>query len=84
MHKDPLSSLNSDIIDHIGAFLTKKASIEFGYVNKQLYIETRKLSYILAVRRSIKVFLHLSSDATTLMDIYENHIISLVEVIQMS
>ena len=46
-YNDPLSQLNSDIIDYFGTFLTKQESIEFGYLNKQLYIETQKQSYLL-------------------------------------
>ena len=46
-YNDPLSKLNSDGIDHIGSFLTKEESIEFGYLNKQLYIETQKISFLL-------------------------------------
>ena len=46
-YKDSFCDLNSDIIDYIGSFLTKHESIEFGYLNKQLYIETQKLSYLL-------------------------------------
>ena len=50
-YNDVLSNLNSDIIDCIGAFLTKQESIEFGYINIQLYIETQKLSYLLNRRK---------------------------------
>ena len=46
-HHDLLSKLHSDIIDYLGTFLNKKQSIEFGYLNKQLYIETQKHSYLL-------------------------------------
>ena len=46
-YNDALSCLSSDIIDCIGSFLTKPESIELGYLNKQLYIETQKLSYLL-------------------------------------
>ena len=46
-YNNSLSNLNSDVIDHIGTFLTKAESISFGYLNKQLYIETQKLSYLL-------------------------------------
>ena len=45
-YQDSLSNLNSDVIDHIGTFLTKQESISFGYLNKQLYIESQKLSYL--------------------------------------
>ena len=45
-YKDQLSRLHSDIIDYLGAFLSKKQSIEIGYLNKQLYIETQKQSYL--------------------------------------
>ena len=46
-YKDRLSNLHSDIIDHLGTFLDKKQSIEFGYLNRQIYIETQKQSYLL-------------------------------------
>ena len=46
-YNDPLSGLHSDIIDYLGTFLNKKESIEFGYLNKQLFIETQKQSYLL-------------------------------------
>ena len=46
-YNDPLSRLHSDIIDYFGTFLNKKQSIEIGYLNKQLYIETQKHSYLL-------------------------------------
>ena len=46
-HNDPLSQLDSDTIDHLGTFLLKKESVEFGYLNKQLFIETQKHSYLL-------------------------------------
>ena len=46
-YKDHLSRLHSDIIDYFGTFLTKKQSIEFSYLNKHLFIETQKQSYLL-------------------------------------
>ena len=46
-YNDSLSNLNSYIIDLIGSFLTKQESISLGYLNKELYIETQKLSYLL-------------------------------------
>ena len=46
-YNDPFSQLHGDIIDYLGAFLSKKQSIEFEYLNKQLYIETQKQSYLL-------------------------------------
>ena len=46
-YNDSVSNLNGYIIDLIGSFLTKKESILFGYLNKQLYTETQKLSYLL-------------------------------------
>ena len=46
-YSDPFSQLHSDIIDYFGTFLSKKQSIEFGYLNKQLFIETQKHSYLL-------------------------------------
>ena len=42
-----LCQLHSDIIDYFGTFLTKKESIELGYLNKHLFIETQKQSYLL-------------------------------------
>ena len=54
-YKDPISSLHSDIIDYLGTYLDKKQSIEFGYLNKQLYIETQKQSYLLK-RRNDAIF----------------------------
>ena len=47
LHNDAFSGLHSDIIDYFGTFLNKKQSIEFGYLNKQLYIETQKHSYLI-------------------------------------
>ena len=46
-YNDRLSKLHSDIIDYFGTFLNKKQSIEFGYLNRQLFIETQKQSYLL-------------------------------------
>ena len=46
-YKDKLSNLHSDIIDYLATFLEKQESIELGYLNKQLYIETQKQSYLL-------------------------------------
>ena len=46
-YNDPFSRLHSDIIDYFGTFLSKRQSIEFGYLNKQLYIETQKHSYLI-------------------------------------
>ena len=45
-YKDPLSRLNSNIIDYLGEYLTDKDSNNFGLTNKQLYIETKKSCYI--------------------------------------
>ena len=45
-YNDKLSNLPSDIIDHISKYFSKKESIKFGYLNKQLYIESQKQSYI--------------------------------------
>ena len=45
-YTDRLSNLHSDIIDYFGTFLDKQQSIELGYLNKQLYIETQKISYL--------------------------------------
>ena len=46
-YNDSLSRLHSDIIDYLATFLSKQESIEFGYLNKQLFIETQKQSYLL-------------------------------------
>ena len=46
-YNDSLSNLNSDVFDYIGIFLTKQESISLGCLNKQLYIETQKLSFVL-------------------------------------
>ena len=46
-NNDRLSQLPSDIIDNIGSYLPKRESVEFGYLNQQLYIETQKKSYLL-------------------------------------
>ena len=46
-YNDRLCGLHSDIIDYLGTFLNKQESIEFGYLNKQLFIETQKQSYLL-------------------------------------
>ena len=46
-YNDTLSRLHSDIIDYFGTFLNKKQSIEFGYLNRHLFIETQKQSYLL-------------------------------------
>ena len=45
-YTDILSKLPSNTIDYVGSFLNKSESIEFGYLNKQLYIETQKQSYL--------------------------------------
>ena len=45
-NSDNLSCLPSDIIDHIGMYLKKEESISIGYLNKQLYIESQKQSYL--------------------------------------
>lgn len=41
------SRLSSPTINIVGAFLTKIESIHLGYLNKQIYIETQKKSYLL-------------------------------------
>ena len=47
-HNDIISKLHThDIIDHLGTFLSKQQSIELGYLNKQLFVETQKHSYLL-------------------------------------
>ena len=45
-NRDILSRLHSDTIDYFSTFLTKKQSVELGYLNKQLYIESQKLSFL--------------------------------------
>ena len=44
---DKLSQLPSNTIDYMGSFLPKMDSIHFGYLNRHLYIETQKQSYLL-------------------------------------
>ena len=44
---DILSKLHSDIVDYLGTFLDSKQSIEIGYLNKHLLVETQKQSYVL-------------------------------------
>ena len=56
-YNDELSKLHSDIIDYLGTFFTKQESIQFGYLNKQLYIETQKQSYLLKRSNDDTVFL---------------------------
>ena len=56
-YTDPLSKLHGDIIDYLGAFLNKKQSIEFGYLNRQLYIETQKQSYLLKRCKDSQLYL---------------------------
>ena len=46
-NSNSLGLLHSDIIDYFGTFLSKKESISLGHLNKQLYIETQKQSYLL-------------------------------------
>ena len=41
------NKLSSDCIDYFATFLSKKESIKFGYLNRNLYIETQKRSYLL-------------------------------------
>lgn len=43
---DRLSRLPSEIIGHIGSYLNKKDSIGIGTLNRQLYIESQKMSYV--------------------------------------
>ena len=43
---DNISSLPGDVIDIIGSCLNKSESIHFGHLNKQLYSETQKVSYL--------------------------------------
>ena len=45
-YKDKLSHLPSDIINDIGSYLNKKESMTLGFLNRQLYIETQKESYL--------------------------------------
>ena len=60
-HNDIISKLHThDIIDHLGTFLSKQESIELGYLNKQLFVETQKYSYLL--KRCNDAGLHLNDD----------------------
>ena len=43
---DRLSKLPNDIIDQLGLFLDKAESIKVGYLNRELYIQTQKKSYL--------------------------------------
>ena len=45
-YNDELSRSSSDIIDCLGDYLKDGDSLNFGRTNKQLYIETKKASYI--------------------------------------
>ena len=49
---DCMSKLNSDVIEHLGKFLTKQESLSFGRINRCLYVETHKKSFILNRRES--------------------------------
>ena len=49
-HKDRLSRVPSSIISHIASYLSKIDSLKVGYLNKQLYIESQRLSYISSSR----------------------------------
>ena len=40
-----LSQMPSDVIEHFGKYLDKEESIEFGFVNRQLFIETLILNW---------------------------------------
>ena len=51
-YKDNLSRLASDIIDNIACYLNKQESIIIGYLNRQLYIESQKQSYIIKRQQS--------------------------------
>ena len=66
-YNDSLSNSTSDVIDHIGTFLTKQESILFGYLNKQLYIETQKLSYLLKQCKDSKPFVLNDSSVSKLL-----------------
>ena len=45
--KNKLCSLSSNMIQYIAMYLTKTESISFGYINRQLYIETQNISYVI-------------------------------------
>ena len=45
-YNDKLSRLHSSMISQIGSYLNKQDSIKIGHLNKQLYIESQKLSYL--------------------------------------
>ena len=61
---DQMSRLNSNVIQHFGAFLNKKESIAFGFLNRYLFIESHKKSFILN-RRSINEDICLNSELLT-------------------
>lgn len=42
-----LNELDSAAIDQIGSFLSQSDSIKLGYLSRQFYIETHKLSYLI-------------------------------------
>ena len=58
-YNDNISVLNSDLIDELASYLNKKQSIEFGYLNRQCYIETQKISYLLK-RRNITLSIQIT------------------------
>ena len=46
-NKNSFGVLHSDVIDYFSTFLSQKESIEFGYLNKHLFIETQKKNYLI-------------------------------------
>ena len=65
-----LCQLHSDIVDYFGTFLTKQESIELGYLNKHLFIETQKQSYLL--KRCKDEMFTFNSDKCNKMSIGKN------------
>ena len=61
-YRDRLSKLPSSIIDHMASYLDKKQSTEFGYLNKQLYIESQKQSYLIKRSRENDRFFRITSN----------------------
>lgn len=73
-YNDNLSKLPSSLIQKIGTFLTKKDSIHLSYINRQLYIESQKKSFILKRRTKHD---KLTIDATKLQNIFTQQFVGL-------
>ena len=82
--KDNLSQLPSDTIDHLGSYLSKKQSIEFGYLNRQLYIESQKYSYLLKRHHNSCNDEDLSLIQPVCLDFYNHNQVGLVTVYQVN